>query len=168
MCISDKYWGSFPKVGIVVPNPIAWLIPEFSDMANNLQTALDLPVPGNGAPLGSRLAPTSDGFVIWLPSTGIYPNSSHLRRIPTVAWLAMEYYLVMMFCRMLPLAPCPNIPQPQAFYVVSQFQPRRLKGLLFLTGAYNLRCVAQFNLLPFQSLDFGMVSRFLRYTTLRH
>jgi hypothetical protein len=67
---SDKFVGSFPKVGIVIPNPVAWLIPEVSDLAHNLQTTLDVPVPGDGAPLGSRIAPTSDGFVIWLPSTG--------------------------------------------------------------------------------------------------
>eukprot|EP00884_Botryococcus_braunii_P007486 jgi/Botrbrau1/16739/Bobra.0271s0004.1 len=67
LCI-DRFVGSFPKVGIVIPNPVAWLIPEFSDLAHNLQTTLDVPVPGDGAPLGSRIAPTSDGFVIWLPS----------------------------------------------------------------------------------------------------
>jgi hypothetical protein len=69
--IPDRFVGSFPKVGIVIPNPVAWLIPEFSDLAHNLQTTLDVPVPGDGAPLGSRIAPTSDGFVIWLPSAGM-------------------------------------------------------------------------------------------------
>eukprot|EP00884_Botryococcus_braunii_P013932 jgi/Botrbrau1/2253/Bobra.101_2s0077.1 len=66
-CI-DKFFGSWPKVGIVIPNPVAWLLPEFVEMGNDIQTVLRIPSPGSGAPLGARISPTSDGFLIWLPS----------------------------------------------------------------------------------------------------
>jgi hypothetical protein len=63
---ADRYFGSFPKVGIVVPSPAAWLLPELQDEAHALTTTLDLPaVVGHGA----SVEPTSDGLLIWLPSS---------------------------------------------------------------------------------------------------
>ena len=67
LCV-DRYFGSFPKVGIVIPNPIAWLLPEIIDIGNGISATLDLPAAGVTAPAGARVTSTSDGFVIWLPS----------------------------------------------------------------------------------------------------
>jgi hypothetical protein len=65
----DRYWGSFPKVGIVVPNAAAWLLPDVASLFGPGMTAqLELPAPGQGLPKGARAETTSDGFVIWLPS----------------------------------------------------------------------------------------------------
>ncbi|CAK0783700.1 hypothetical protein CVIRNUC_006899 [Coccomyxa viridis] len=63
-CI-DRYFGSFPKVGIVIPNAAAWLLPEFQDVATALEQTLDLP---SILPHGARVDPTTDGFLLWLPS----------------------------------------------------------------------------------------------------
>ncbi|BDA41090.1 hypothetical protein COCOBI_01-7450 [Coccomyxa sp. Obi] len=63
-CI-DRYFGSFPKVGIVIPNAAAWLLPEFQDLANVLEHTLDLPTI---LPHGARVDPTADGFLLWLPT----------------------------------------------------------------------------------------------------
>ncbi|KAK9821329.1 hypothetical protein WJX81_005860 [Elliptochloris bilobata] len=68
-CI-DRYFGSFPKVGVVVPSPAAWLLPEFQDLSSQLTTTLDLPAV---MPHGLTAEPTGDGFLIWLPS--IQPSS---------------------------------------------------------------------------------------------
>jgi hypothetical protein len=65
---ADRFISTWPKVGIVIPNPIAWLLPEFIELAGDLQTTLQLPAVGSSAPLGARVSPTSDGFLIWLPS----------------------------------------------------------------------------------------------------
>ena len=64
---ADRYFSSFPKVGIVIPNPAIWLLPEFQDLATSLSTTLSLP---NDASLlhGAYVEPTSDGFLIQLPS----------------------------------------------------------------------------------------------------
>ena len=67
LCV-DRYFGSFPKVGIVIPNPIAWLLPEIIDIGSGISATLDLPAAGVTAPAGARVTSTSDGFVIWLPS----------------------------------------------------------------------------------------------------
>eukprot|EP00884_Botryococcus_braunii_P013910 jgi/Botrbrau1/2251/Bobra.101_2s0076.1 len=64
----DRFWSSFPKVGIVIPNPVAWLLPEFVSMASEFQTTIRLPIGGKTAPPGTSISRTSDGFVIWLPS----------------------------------------------------------------------------------------------------
>lgn len=65
----DRYFGSFPKVGIVVPNAAAWLLPDVAGLLGpTLNATLSLPTPGAGLPKGARADPTSDGFVIWLPS----------------------------------------------------------------------------------------------------
>ena len=63
---ADRYFGSFPKVGVVVPSPAAWLLPEFQDLSNQLTTTLDLPA---YIPHGVTAQPTGDGFLIWLPSS---------------------------------------------------------------------------------------------------
>ncbi|EIE26350.1 hypothetical protein COCSUDRAFT_58887 [Coccomyxa subellipsoidea C-169] len=63
-CI-DRYFGSFPKVGIVIPNAAAWLLPEFQDLAQVLEHTLDLPTI---LPHGARIDPTADGFLLWLPT----------------------------------------------------------------------------------------------------
>ena len=68
LCV-DRYFGSFPKVGVVIPNPVAWLLPEILDVAGTLKATVDLPLGGKTAPEGARVTPTSDGFVIWLPSS---------------------------------------------------------------------------------------------------
>ena len=52
----------------MIPNPIAWLLPEIIDIGNGIQATLDLPAAGVTAPAGARVTSTSDGFVIWLPS----------------------------------------------------------------------------------------------------
>ena len=67
MVCADRYFSSFPKVGIVIPNPAIWLLPEFQDLATSLSTTLSLP---NDASLlhGAYVEPTSDGFLIQLPS----------------------------------------------------------------------------------------------------
>lgn len=69
---AGRYFDSFPKVGIVVPNPVAWLLPEFIEIGNTISTTLELPKGGNGAPFGARISPTSDGFLVWLPA-GTHP-----------------------------------------------------------------------------------------------
>ena len=70
MCIADSYFGSFPKVGVVVPSPAAWLLPEFQDLSSQLTTTLNLPeVAGSGV----SAEPTGDGFLIWLPSSASAP-----------------------------------------------------------------------------------------------
>ena len=63
---ADRYFGSFPKVGVVVPSPAAWLLPEFQDLSSRLTTTLDLPA---YLPHGVTAEPTGDGFLIWLPSS---------------------------------------------------------------------------------------------------
>jgi hypothetical protein len=65
VCAADKYFSSFPKVGIVIPNPAIWLLPEFQDLAATLSTTLSLP---NLLPHGAYVTPTSDGFLLNLPS----------------------------------------------------------------------------------------------------
>ena len=62
---ADKYVGSFPKVGIVIPNPAVWLLPEFQDLAAGISTTLSLP---NLLPHGAFVTPTSDGFLLSLPT----------------------------------------------------------------------------------------------------
>ena len=64
----DRYFGSFPKVGIVIPNPIAWLLPELIDAGADLKATIDLPLGGKTAPAGAKVSATSDGFVVWLPA----------------------------------------------------------------------------------------------------
>ena len=62
---ADRYVSSFPRVGIVIPNPAIWLLPAFQDFAAGLSTTLSLP---NLLPHGAYATPTSDGFLIYLPS----------------------------------------------------------------------------------------------------
>ena len=69
----DRYWGSFPKVGIVIPNAAAWLLPDLAKLfAENggIEATLELPGANGGAglPAGARAEQSSDGFVVWLPS----------------------------------------------------------------------------------------------------
>ena len=65
----DRYFGSFPKVGIVIPNAAAWLLPDVAGLLGpTLNATVALPTPGAGLPKGARADPTSDGFVVWLPS----------------------------------------------------------------------------------------------------
>lgn len=64
---ADRYFGSFPKVGIVIPNPSTWLLPEFQDLASALERTLMLP-PNGQLSNGVSLQPDSDGFLIFLPS----------------------------------------------------------------------------------------------------
>jgi len=71
---ADRYFGSFPKVGVVVPSPAAWLLPEFQDVSHQLTTTLDLPAV---IPHGITTEPTGDGFLIWLPSSA--PRLSLMR-----------------------------------------------------------------------------------------
>lgn len=75
---ADKWFGSFPKVGIVIPNPVAWILPEIANIASSARVVLDFPVPRGGPQIGARVAPTSDGFVIWLPSLGMVLLASPL------------------------------------------------------------------------------------------
>ena len=35
-CRADRYFGSFPKIGIVIPNAAVWLLPEFQVCAVTL------------------------------------------------------------------------------------------------------------------------------------
>jgi hypothetical protein len=63
---ADRYFGSFPKVGVVVPAAAAWVLPELQDMARTLTTTLDLPFE---LVHGISAEPTSDGFLIYLPSS---------------------------------------------------------------------------------------------------
>ena len=41
-CCADRYFGSFPKVGIVIPNAAVWLLPEFQVCAPMLMTTSPL------------------------------------------------------------------------------------------------------------------------------
>lgn len=66
---ADRYFGSFPKVGIVIPNPAQWLLPELQDIGRTLQTTLQLP-PDATIGHGFTLQPTSDGLLINLPDGG--------------------------------------------------------------------------------------------------
>ena len=69
--LADRYFGSFPKVGIVIPNIGQWLLPELQDIAKTLQTTLQLP-PDATIGHGSTLEPPSDGLLITFP-TGTRP-----------------------------------------------------------------------------------------------
>lgn len=69
---ADRYFGSFPKVGIVIPNPAQWLLPELQDIGRTLQTTLQLP-PDATIGHGVTLEPTSDGILISLPSGAVPP-----------------------------------------------------------------------------------------------
>ena len=83
---ADRYFSSFPKVGIVIPNPAIWLLPEFQDLAMSLSTTLSLP---NDASLlhGAYVEPTSDGFLIQLPSCEpLSPGN----KICSFAWLRLK------------------------------------------------------------------------------
>ncbi len=71
---ADRYFGSFPKVGIVIPNPAQWLLPELQDIGRTLQTTLQLP-PDATIGHGFTLQPTSDGLLISLPDGGAPPGS---------------------------------------------------------------------------------------------
>ena len=62
---ADRYFSSFPKVGIVIPNPANWLLPEFQDLAAGLSTTLSLP---DNLLHGAFVTPTGDGFLINMPS----------------------------------------------------------------------------------------------------
>ncbi len=64
---ADRYFGSFPKVGIVIPNPSVTVLPELQDLTARLATTLLLP-PNGQLPNGLSLQPDSDGFLIFLPS----------------------------------------------------------------------------------------------------
>ena len=68
---ADRYFGSFPKVGIVIPNIAQWLLPELQDLAKTLETTLQLP-PDATIGHGLTLEPTGDGILISLP-TGVLP-----------------------------------------------------------------------------------------------
>ena len=61
----DRYFSSFPKVGIVIPNPAIWLLPEFQDLAESLSVALSLP---DNLLHGAFVTPTGDGFLINMPT----------------------------------------------------------------------------------------------------
>ena len=58
-------------MGIVIPNPAIYLLPEFQDLAAGLSTTLSLP---NLLPHGAFTEPTSDGFLLYLPSGGALPH----------------------------------------------------------------------------------------------
>ncbi len=62
---ADRYVSSFPKVGIVIPNPANWLLPEFQDLEMTLSTTLSLP---DSLLHGAFVTPTSDGLLINMPS----------------------------------------------------------------------------------------------------
>ena len=62
---ADRYFSSFPKVGIVIPNPAMWLLPEFQDLAAGLSTSLSLP---DNLLHGAFVTPTGDGFLINMPT----------------------------------------------------------------------------------------------------
>ncbi len=67
---ADRYFSSFPKVGIVIPNPALWLLPEFQDLAAGLATTLSLP---DTLLHGAFVTPTGDGFLINMPSCESFP-----------------------------------------------------------------------------------------------
>ena len=54
-------------MGIVIPSPAQWLLPEIQDIAKTLQTTLQLP-PDATVGHGITLEPTSDGILINLPT----------------------------------------------------------------------------------------------------
>ena len=56
-------------MGIVIPNPGQWLLPELQDIGRTLQTTLQLP-PDATIGHGFTLQPTSDGLLINLPDGG--------------------------------------------------------------------------------------------------
>ena len=62
----DRFFGSFPKVGIVIPNAAVWLLPDFYELGNALNMVIDVPTI---LPHGTRIDTTSDGFLLWLPSS---------------------------------------------------------------------------------------------------
>lgn len=70
----------------MIPNPVVWLLPEFQDLASSLTTTLSLP---NLVPHGAFVTPTSDGFLLFLPSSAPLPmQTSDLpcMRMPSCAW----------------------------------------------------------------------------------
>lgn len=54
-----------------------WILPDLRDILGpTLGLTVELPQPGaGGLPLGSRVAPTSDGFLIWMNPCN--PHSCH-------------------------------------------------------------------------------------------
>ncbi len=66
-------------MGIVIPNPAIYLLPEFQDLAANLETTLSLP---NALPHGAYAEPTSDGFLLFLPSCEETPTDCRLQPLP--------------------------------------------------------------------------------------
>jgi hypothetical protein len=67
----DRFFGSFPKVGIVIPNAAVWLLPDFYELGNALNMVIDVPTI---LPHGTRIDTTSDGFLLWLPSCAPAPR----------------------------------------------------------------------------------------------
>ena len=74
--LADRYFGSFPKVGIVIPNIGQWLLPELQDLAKTLQTTLQLP-PDATIGHGFTLEPSSDGLLITFPTGVLTCSTTH-------------------------------------------------------------------------------------------
>ena len=62
-------------MGIVIPSPGEWLLPELQDIAKTLQTTLQLP-PDATIGHGITLEPSSDGILISLPTGARLPAHS--------------------------------------------------------------------------------------------
>ena len=84
MWAADRYFGSFPKVGVVVPSPAAWLLPEFQDLSSRLTSILDLPA---FAGEGLTAEPTGDGFLLWLPPSARPQPITYLPWVPSRPWV---------------------------------------------------------------------------------
>lgn len=86
---ADRYFSSFPKVGIVIPNPAQWLLPEFQDLAAGLATTLSLP---DTLLHGAFVTPTGDGFLINMPTCEALPPllraASATTKAPLEPWPA--------------------------------------------------------------------------------
>ncbi len=88
---ADRYFGSFPKVGVVIPNAAAWLLPEFVDLGRALNMVVDMPTI---LPHGTRIDTTSDGFLLWLPSCAPARPLRGLMRLPAcLSYLPCTLYI---------------------------------------------------------------------------
>jgi len=151
----DRYWGSLPKVGIVVPNAAAWLVPDLQDLFGpELNATVALPAPGRGLPAGARAEPTSDGLVVWLPSVQpLYLSNLGFRYGIQIAQLAGIDFGVgargggregRTGARAPPRAVAHALPSPMSLRTLENRVPRRLCARLTREGERG-RLLARFS-----------------------
>jgi len=90
-------------VGIIIPNPGQWLLPEFQDIGRTLQTTLQLP-PDATIGHGFTLQPTSDGLLISMPSGGARLPAACPRPTHSFQFNCIQTRILFRFNVLLPVA----------------------------------------------------------------